>query len=88
MKEGYFRQTYNFKASLYKNVKIVLENLATWNQQMLCLWKLFGSGDSSLFSELSLALNKEGLWLTKTDTQPEQTLRWATHQARADTHLL
>ena len=29
MKEGYFRQTYGFKASLYKNVKIVLENLAT-----------------------------------------------------------
>ena len=36
----------------------------------------------SLFSELSLALNKEGLWLTKTDTQPERTLRWATHRSR------
>ena len=51
-----------FKAGLYKNLaKIMLENLATRNQQMLCLWKLFGSGYSSLFSELSLALNKEGL---------------------------
>ena len=40
------------------------------------------------FSELSLALNKEGLWLTKTDTQPERTLRWATHLAGHDTHLL
>ena len=41
-----------------------------------------------LFSGLSLVLNKEGLWLTKTDTQPERTQRWATWQARLDTHLL
>ena len=38
--------------------------------------------------ELSLALNKFVLWLNKTDTQPERTLRWATHRVRADTHLL
>ena len=35
------------------------------------------------FSELSLALHKEGLWLTKTDTQPERTLRWATHRSQS-----
>ena len=38
---------------------------------------------SSVFSELSLALNKEGLWLTKTDTQPERTLRWVTHPSQS-----
>ena len=41
-----------------------------------------------LLSGLSLVLNKAGLWLTKTDTQPERTQRWATWQARLDTHLL
>ena len=62
MKEVCSRQTYGFKASLYKNLaKIMLENLATRNQQMLCLRILFRFGYSSLFSELSLALNKEGL---------------------------
>ena len=30
------------------------------------------------FKRLSLALHKQGLWLTKTDTQPERTQRWAT----------
>ena len=62
MKEGCCRQTYGFKTGLYKNLaKIMLENLATRNQQMLCLQILFRFGYSSLFSELSLALNKEGL---------------------------
>ena len=62
MKEDCSRQTYGFKAGLFKNLaKIMLENLATRNQQMLCLRKLFQIGYSSLFSELSLALNKEGL---------------------------
>ena len=36
-----------------------------------------------LFSKLSLALNIEGLWLTKTDTQPERTLWLATHQSKS-----
>ena len=47
-------------------------------EHILCWSNVFGS----LFSELSLALNKDGLWLTKTDTQPERTLRWATHRSR------
>ena len=40
------------------------------------------------FSGLSLVLNKEGLWLTKTHTHPERTQRRATSQAGLDTHLL
>ena len=41
-----------------------------------------------MFSGLSLVLNKEGLWLTKTHTHPERTQRRATSQAGLDTHLL
>ena len=39
-----------------------------------------------LFSGLSLVLKKEGLWLTKMDTQPERTLRWATHRRQELIH--
>ena len=41
---------------------------------------------SYLFSGLSLVLKKEGLWLTKMDTQPERTLRWATHRRQELIH--
>ena len=37
-------------------------------------------------SGLSLVLKKEGLWLTKMDTQPERTLRWATHRRQELIH--
>ena len=42
----------------------------------------------SELSGLSLVLKKDGLWLNKTDTQPEQTQGGATGRARLDTHLL
>ena len=43
---------------------------------------------SPVFSGLPLVLNKECLWLTWTDTHPEQTQRRTRSQASLDTHIL